>query len=290
MPRIAWMIHHHDAHFFSIDLARVVHPFRPLPPHVRLPFAALGVHQFPRSRRSARLLLRRRFLEHRRHAHREGAFLGVPENDLVDGREVEVEIDDAELGVCVERHLPGFRQQRLAVRRQPGQDGVHRARLFAAPHRQNFLQDDAPHGGVGLRGRCRDVLDRPVVVAVHISVPVKQAGVMRMIRRLSRQPTGRKRAVDDRAGGGTQGMEIGPVEILAADVEDRERLAIDFDGDLFRSLCERDLCPGRASRREQENDEQRQVFCAGCGNVHAGYPSEPRPKCAAQSSGAGCRR
>src|ERR671910_1375241 len=37
MPRIARMIHHHDADLFSIELARIVHPFRPLAPHVRLP-------------------------------------------------------------------------------------------------------------------------------------------------------------------------------------------------------------------------------------------------------------
>ena len=49
MPGIARMIHNHDAHLFSIELARVVHPFRPLAPDVRFPLAALGIQQFPRS-------------------------------------------------------------------------------------------------------------------------------------------------------------------------------------------------------------------------------------------------
>ena len=108
MPRIARMIHHHDAHFFSIELARVVHPFRPLAPDVRLPLAALGIDQFPGSRRRARLLLGRRFLERRRHAHGERTFLGVAEDDLVDRREVEVEIDDAEHRDARRRSSSGF--------------------------------------------------------------------------------------------------------------------------------------------------------------------------------------
>ena len=69
--------------------------------------------------------------------------------------------------------------------------------------------------------------------------------MVRMIRRLPRQLPGGDRAVDNLAGCGTQRMKIGPVEILAADVDNSERLAIDFDGDLFRSLCERDLAPRR---------------------------------------------
>ena len=38
---------------------------------------------------------------------------------------IAVEIDDAQRGICVEGHLPGFRQQRLALRRQPVEDDVH---------------------------------------------------------------------------------------------------------------------------------------------------------------------
>ena len=72
--------------------------------------------------------------------------------------------------------------------------------------------------------------------------------MVRMIRRLPRQLPGGERAVDNLAGGGAQRMKIRPVEILAADVDDCERLAIDFDGDLFRSLCERDLAPRRQRR------------------------------------------
>ena len=52
----------------------------------------------------------------------------------------------------VEGRPPGFGQQRLAVRLQPGEDDVDRARLLAALHRRDFLQDDAPHGRAGLDG------------------------------------------------------------------------------------------------------------------------------------------
>jgi hypothetical protein len=40
-------------------------------------------------------------------------------------------------------------------------------------------------------------------------------------------------------------MEIGPVQILAGDVENREWLSIDLDGDLFPSGGELYLPPNR---------------------------------------------
>src|SRR4030095_1721790 len=88
---------------------------------------------------------------------------------------------------------------------------------------------------------CGDVLDAPVVVAVHIAVAVKQTGMVWMIRRFARQLAGRKRAVDDLAGGGTQRVQIWSGEVLVGDVDHRDRLAVDLDGDLFRPLCEPDL-------------------------------------------------
>src|SRR5204863_5949465 len=92
---------------------------------------------------------------------------------------------------------------------------------------------------------------------VHVAMPVEQAGMMRMIGRLPGQLSGRKRAVDNLAGGGTYRVKIGPIQVLAADVEDTERLAVDFDGDLFRPRRELDLCPGRRRRAEQQNGEER---------------------------------
>src|SRR5260221_7470090 len=81
--------------------------------------------------------------------------------------------------------------------------------------------------------------------------------MMRMIRRLSGQLTGGKRAVDDFSRGGAQRVEIRPVQVRAADVEDGERLAIDGDGNLVRSLRERDLGPAREGDPDKPQHAER---------------------------------
>ena len=55
-------------------------------------------------------------------------------------------------------------------------------------------------------------------------------------------------------------MEIGPVEILAADVKHRERLSIDLDGNLLRPGGDLHLGPGRQRGADREDENQRELF------------------------------
>src|SRR5215213_348139 len=83
--------------------------------------------------------------------------------------------------------------------------------------------------------------------------------MMGMVGGFSRQLPGGKGAVDDRAGGRAYRVEIRSVQILAADVQDRERLAVDLDGDLFGRLRDFDLRAGRRRDAQQHECEGREI-------------------------------
>jgi hypothetical protein len=107
---------------------------------------------------------------------------------------------------------------------------------------------------------------------------VEQAGMVRMIRGLPGQLAGRNRSTDDLPGGRTQRVEIWPVEILPADVEHGERLAIDLDRDLLRSLRDCDLCVNRRRNAQRDRREECEALRASSCHIHVHHVEIPKSR------------
>ena len=99
---------------------------------------------------------------------------------------------------------------------------------FVSVLRFRVGDDDAPDVRLGIR---RIVL--PEFDAIHIVVGKPQARMMQMVAALARDIFHRESARDDLARSGSQRSEKRLI-IFFAVMKDRERLAVDVDGDIFR--------------------------------------------------------
>ena len=85
--------------------------------------------------------------------------------------------------------------------------------------------------------------------------------MVRVIGCFARELTGRDGAVDDLARGRAQRVQIRTVEVLAADVEDRERFAVDFNDNL-RRVCVIVTCARAGSAVQSEKTSRTASFMA----------------------------
>src|SRR5439155_13407224 len=158
------MVENRDAKLFAIDLAGIVHPAGAMPPDQRLAAAAFGIDHQAGSLRTGEGFLRGLF-QLRGQADGEGAFLGVAERDLLNGRERDVKVDHAASRFCVEPHCPRLGQQSLPPRIHPVEAGVDDAGLFTAGDPADALEYD-----LGVFPAVLRWLVAPEIEAVDIAV------------------------------------------------------------------------------------------------------------------------
>src|SRR5580704_6385064 len=118
VSRVGRIVENSDPQRFAIDYTSKICPIRAFTPDLFFPVAALGVLHHAGALRLGRSVWSR-FLQCGGQSHREGAFLGVAEGDLLARRQRNIEVDGAELLPRVKGHPPRLPQQRLARRVLP---------------------------------------------------------------------------------------------------------------------------------------------------------------------------
>src|SRR5690242_1491518 len=175
MPGVGGVIENRDAELFAIDLAGVIDPARAMSPDLRLTMAAFGIdHQAGSLGSGERLLVG--LLQLRCEANRKRAFLGIAESHFLNGRERDVEVDDAARRFGVKRHAARLGQQDFPMWVHPVEAGVNHAGLFAAGDLSDAFEHD-----LGILAAVLRRLVAPEIEPVDVAVTEPEAAMVGMV-------------------------------------------------------------------------------------------------------------